>query len=129
MELTKILSSESDQMKDDTHHLDKAVELLRSGATMLGQACPACGTPLFKIGEQVMCAKCNKPVVILKATEDESKIFRGQTLATTEHTLLVKIDEAQSAIEKEQDPTKIAQLTQSLSNLLSALERLKKVDR
>jgi len=93
---------------------------------MLAQACPACSTPLFKIGEQVICAKCNKPVIILKAAEDESKILRERTLASTEQTLLGKIREVQSAIEKEQDPAKLAQLMENLSNLLSVLERLRK---
>jgi len=115
-------------MKDETAYVKKAGEMLRSGATMLAQACPVCGTPLFKIGEQVMCVKCNKPVVIMKATEDESKILRKRTLAATEQTILQKISEVQTAIEKEHDPAAIEQLTQSLSNLLGALERLRKVD-
>lgn len=114
-------------MKDDGQYLERATELLRSGATMLAQGCPVCTTPLFKIGEQIMCVKCNKPVVILKATEDESKIFRERTLAATEQTLLLKIKEVQSEIEKEKDPANIAQLTESLSNLLSALEKLRKL--
>lgn len=115
-------------MKDETAYVKKGGEMLRSGATMLAQACPACGTPLFKIGEQVMCVKCNKPVIIMKATEDESKILRKRTLATTEQTLLQKISEVQTAIEKEHDPAEIDRLTQNLSNLLGALERLGKVD-
>lgn len=115
-------------MKDDAQYLARAAELLRSGATMLAQPCPACSTPLFKVGEQVVCAKCNKPVIILKAAEDETKILRERTLAGTEQTLLGKIGEVQSAIEKEQDPAKITQLTESLSNLLSVLEKLRKIE-
>lgn len=113
-------------MNDNEPYLARAAELLRSGATMLAQACPACSTPLFKVGEQVVCAKCNKPVMILKAAGDETKILRERTLASTEQTLLGKIREVQSAIEKEQDPVKIAQLTENLSNLLNALEKLRK---
>jgi len=115
-------------MNDDKKHLERAAELLRSGASMLTQACPACGTPLFKVGEQVMCAKCNRPVFILKATEDESKIVRKSTLASAEQTLLLKVKEVQSTIEKEQDPAKIAQLADNLSSLLNALEKLRKLD-
>jgi len=113
-------------LKDDASYLARAAELLRSGATMLAQACPACSTPLFKLSEQVVCARCNKPVVILKTAEDESKILRDRTLASTEQTLLEKIKEVQSTIEKERDPTKIAQLTENLSNLLTVLEKLRK---
>ncbi len=115
-------------MSNETEYVKKAGEILRSGATMLAQACPVCGTPLFRISEQIMCVKCNKPVVILKATEDESKIIRKKILDATEQTLLRKISEVQTAIEKEHDPAKIEQLTQNLSNLLNALERLGKVD-
>ncbi len=114
-------------MKDDAGYLERATELLRSGATMLAQGCPVCTTPLFKIGEQVICVKCNKPVVILKATEDESKIIRERTLAATEQTLLLKIKEVQSQIEKEKDPATITLLTENLSNLLGALEKLRKL--
>jgi len=114
-------------MKDDGKYLEKATELLRSGATMLAQGCPACSTPLFKIGEQVMCVKCDRPVVILKATEDESKIVRERILAATEQTLLLKISETQSEIEREKDPARIAQLTENLSSLLGALEKLRKL--
>lgn len=113
-------------MKDDSQYLTRAAELLRSGATMMAQACPACATPLFKLSEQVVCAKCNKPVIILKATEDEGKILRERTLAATEQTLLKKIREVQSAMEKEQDPAKLAQHTENLSNLLGAIEKLRK---
>ncbi len=115
-------------MKSDTHYLTRAAELLRSGATMLAQPCPACSTPLFKLGEQVVCAKCNRPVIILKAAEDESRILRERTLASIEQTLLGKIREVQSAIEKEQDPAKTSQLTESLSGLLGALEKLRKTE-
>jgi UPF0148 protein len=114
-------------MKDDAPYVRRAAELLRSGAAMLSQACPACGTPLFKLGEQVLCARCNKPVIILKAGEDETKVIREQTLSNTEQTLLTKIGEVQSLIEKEQDPARIAQLTENLSSLLTALEKLRKV--
>ena len=114
-------------MKDDAQYLQRAAELLRTGATMLAQACPACATPLFKLGDQVTCVKCNKPVVILKAPEDERNMLRERTLESTEQTLLMKIREAQSAIEKEQDPMRIVQLTENLSGLLDALEKLRKV--
>jgi len=113
-------------LKNDSQYLARAAELLRSGATMLAQACPACTTPLFKVGEQVVCAKCNKPVIVLKATEDETRVLRERTLANTEQTLLGKIRDVQSAIEKEQDPAKLAQLTENLSNLLTVLEKLRK---
>ena len=113
-------------MENDAQYLARAAELLRSGATMLAQPCPACTTPLFKVGEQIVCAKCNKPVVVLKAGEDEAKVLRERTLANTEQTLLGKIRDVQSAIEKEQDHAKLAQLTENLSNLLTVLEKLRK---
>jgi UPF0148 protein len=112
-------------LDEDSRYLARAAELLRSGATMLAQACPACATPLFKLGEQVFCAKCNKPVIVVKAAEDEAKVLREQTLANTEQILLDKIRDMQSAIEKEEDPARLAQLTESLSNLLTALEKLR----
>lgn len=114
-------------MNEDAPYVGRAADLLKSGAAMLPQACPACGTPLFKLGEQVLCARCNKQVIILKAGEDETKVMREQTLSNTEQTLLAKIRGVQSSIEKEQDPDKIARLTENLTNLLTALEKLRKI--
>lgn len=113
-------------MKDESEAVQRAANLLRGGATMLAETCPSCGTPLFKIGSEITCAKCNKPVVIVSGAEDEAKVLRTKILGNAEQTLLKKITDVQAAIQKESDPESIRKLTESLTELLNALEKLRR---
>jgi len=105
----------------------RMAELLKAGATMLSDTCPECGTPLFKMGEGIFCPKCNRPVVIVKSTEDESKIASEHVLANTEQTILKKIRETDESIRREKDPEKLIQLGTALSGWLTALERIRRL--
>ena len=92
---------------------------------MLAYTCPACGTPLFKIGNEIKCPKCNKRVVIVTGSEDETKLLKAKVLDNTEQTLLKKVSDIQLAIQKENDPETLRKLTENLTGLLSALEKLR----
>ncbi len=105
----------------------RMAELLKAGATMLSDICPECGTPLFKMCEEIFCPKCNRPVVMVKSTEDESKIAAENVLANTERTILTKIRETDESIKREKDPEKLIQLGNSLSGWLTALERIRRL--
>jgi len=105
----------------------KMAELLKSGATMLSELCPECGNPLFKIKNEIFCVKCNKPVVIVKATESEIKALAPMILAGVEQTILSKIQEINSMIKEEKDLNRMIQLGSVLSGWLSALEKVKKL--
>ena len=112
-------------MIEESNAVKQAADLLKGGATMLADTCPACGTPLFKIGNEIKCPKCNKPVVIVTGTEDETKLLKARVLDNTEQTLLKKVSDIQLAIQKENDPETLRKLTENLTGLLSALERLR----
>jgi UPF0148 protein len=105
----------------------RMAELLKSGATMLSEICPECGTPLFKIGEEIICPECNKPVVIIKATEEETKVLGERVLATVEQTILKKIQETETMIKDEKDPGKLIEFGNVLSSWLTALEKIRKL--
>ena len=105
----------------------RMAELLKTGATMLSDICPECGTPLFKMGEGIFCPKCNRPVVMVKSTEDESKIAAEHVLTNTERTILTKIRETDESIKGEKDPEKLIQLGNALSGWLTALERIRRL--
>ncbi|MEM2896422.1 MAG: Sjogren's syndrome/scleroderma autoantigen 1 family protein [Candidatus Bathyarchaeia archaeon] len=109
------------------NQVKRMAELLKSGATMLSELCPECGNPLFKIKDEIFCVKCNKPVVIVKATESEVKALAPMILAGIEQTILSKIKEIDSMIKEEKDLNKMAQLGSVLSGWLTALERVKKM--
>ena len=100
-------------------------ELLKSGATMLQDTCPQCGTPLFRKGKETFCPKCNRPVVIVRSTEDESRLVTNQILENTEQTLLTKIREINSAVKAESDPEKLVAYGNALNTWLGAIEKLR----
>lgn len=105
----------------------RMAELLKAGAAMLSDVCPECGTPLFKMGQEIFCPKCNRPVVMVKSTGDESKIAAEHVLANAEQTILTKIGEADESIRREKDPEKLIELGNALSGWLTALERIRRL--
>jgi len=104
-------------------------ELLKSGATMLSKTCPECGSPLFKVGKDIICAKCNKQVVIVKATQKEDKITEEAVLSNVEQTVLSKIKEVNDAINSENDKDKLILNSQALSIWLDILDKIRKLRR
>jgi len=105
----------------------KMAELLKSGATMLQETCPQCGTPLFRKGNETFCPKCNRPVVIIQTAEDESRLLADRTLESTEQTLLGKIHEVNLAIKTETDPEKLAAYGNALTSWLGAIEKIRRL--
>jgi UPF0148 protein len=105
----------------------RMAELLKSGATMLSETCPECGTPLFRKGKDTFCPQCNKPVVIIKSTEQETRLMADKILEDSEQTLLSKIREVNSAMKNETDPDKLVAYGNALSIWLSAIEKLRKL--
>ena len=105
----------------------RMAELLKSGATMLSETCPECGTPLFRRGKETFCARCNKPVVIIQSAEDESRLMTDRVLETSEQTLLAKIQEINTALKNETDPEKLVAYGNALSSWLSAIEKLRRL--
>ena len=94
---------------------------------MLSESCPECGTPLFRVGKEMLCARCNKPVIMIKASEDESKHVADMVLAATEQTLLTKIREVNEVMRNEKDLEKLTEIGNVLSSWLAALDRLKRL--
>ncbi len=113
-------------MTEESNAVQRAADLLRRGATMLPDACPACGTPLFKTGKTITCPTCNRQVKIVSGTEDETRLLKAKILEDTEQTLLKKVNDVQAEIQKEKDPETIRKLTESLTGLLNALEKLRR---
>jgi UPF0148 protein len=105
----------------------KMADLLKSGATMLQETCPVCGTPLFRRGKETFCAKCNQPVAIIKNAEDESRLMAEKVLENSEQTLLAKIEEMSSALRGEKDPEKLAAYGNALTSWLDAIEKLRRL--
>ena len=102
-------------------------ELLKSGAKMLSESCPQCSSPLFKIKDEIFCAKCKKAVVKLKPTDEESKLEYSNVVKSVEQTVLKKIQEIESLIKLEKELDKLEILMNKLSDWLDTLEKINKI--
>ena len=102
-------------------------ELLKTGAKMLSESCPKCSSPLFKVKNEIFCAKCKKAVVKLKSTGEESKLVCSSVLESVEQTILKKIQEIESLIKLEKELDKLEILKNTLSNWLDTLEKINKI--
>jgi UPF0148 protein len=105
----------------------KMAELLKSGATMLPETCPECGTPLFRKGSETFCPKCNKAVVIVRSAEQETRLMADRILEDSEQTLLAKIQEVSSVMKIEKDPEKLIAYGNALASWLEAVERVRRL--
>ena len=114
-------------VKNELSDIKRMADLLKSGAKMLSESCPICNTPLFEFKDEVFCAKCNKPVAIVKGLKEEEKIKANQTLSLLEQNLLKKIWEANITLQKENDFEKLFNLTEMISNWLTILEKIKRI--
>src|SRR5438094_6342089 len=101
----------------------RMADLLKSGATMLSDVCPVCGTPLFKVKGEVFCAKCNKPVVYQKAMSPQATLSPGYLLDSVEMTIVGKISEANEVLMVAKDPETLSLYSNRFSAWLSLLER------
>jgi len=111
--------------------IKRMANLLRQGATLTDLSCPVCSSPLFRLKDGTLwCAKDEKKVIIVKEGEEPPK--PTPNISTTaydklEATLLAKVNDIQSKIEKTEDVDKLQKLTLALSELLNSLEKIKKM--
>ncbi len=113
-------------MADDVRRM---ADLLKSGATMLSDTCPVCGSPLFRVKGEVFCAKCNKPVVYEKATATgpSPTVSPSHLLDSLEQTVVAKLSEANEVLKSEKEPEKLAIYSNLVFGWLSTLEKLRSV--
>jgi UPF0148 protein len=105
----------------------RMADLLRSGATMLQETCPVCATPLFRLGKDTFCPKCNRPVAIVKSAEEEVRLAGQQVLDNLDQAILEKIAELNAAIKNEHGLTPLRELGEAVRTYLSALEQIRKL--
>ncbi len=105
----------------------RMADLLRSGATMLQETCPVCATPLFRLGKDTFCPKCNRPVAIVKSAEEEVRLASQQVLDNLDQAILEKIAELNAAIKNEHALAPLRELGEAVKTYLSALEQIRKL--
>ena len=104
--------------------IKKMAELLRQGATMLADACPQCGSPLLKVGEDLYCATCDRRIVIVDSDAEVESQAVKVLLPQLKETLLTKLMALNEVIEKENDTEALTKLANLMVLLLQALHRL-----
>jgi len=108
-------------------NIKKMADLLRRGASLLSQSCPQCGSPLFKIKDEIYCPSCEKKVVIVKEGEPIPPSVEGFMLSDLSSVLHNKLRETVESIKNETDPNRLQELLRIIVGILDALERLRRI--
>ena len=107
-----------------TEDVKRMADLLKSGATMLSDVCPECGSPLFRVKGDIFCAKCNKPVIYSRATGPPKTVSSNVLLESVEQTIVGKISEANELLKLEKDPERLSAYSNLVFGWLSMLEKI-----
>lgn len=112
--------------KTEDQPIKRMADLLRQGATLTELSCPVCASPLFRLQDGTLwCAKDEKKVIVVK--EGEEPKAGSTAYDKLEATLLSKVQQIQDKIQNTEDVEEMQKLSAALSELLSNLERVKKM--
>ncbi len=106
----------------------KMAELLRQGATMLADACPQCGSPLFKVKDDVYCAKCDRRIVYASSDEEVQSHAVKNLIPELRETLISKLKTLTEVIDSETDTEALTKLANLMVLLLQALHKLESMN-
>lgn len=112
----------------DEEYLKLMADLLKSGATMLQDTCPECGSPLFRISGEIWCPRHNKRVI--RAKKGEKPIIPvSSSLGDVERIIIKKIQENIKLINEEKNAANLEKLSSQLVKWLEALERIRRIQK
>lgn len=114
-------------MESEKEQFKRMADLLKSGATMLFEHCPECNSPLFKMGDEVRCPKCNRRVVIVKSEEEMLKAQGPPVLEAVEEVVLAKLQETVQQLKDEKDPDRLQKLGDLLTTWIGLVEKMKRL--
>ena len=118
------------QKKREEQHIRQMADMLRQCATLTELACPACASPLFRLGSGgLWCVKCEKKVVVMKGGEKATKIQGSIVLDDLEAVLLTKVQRIREKMRHEEDVEELRKMSITLSELLDNLEKIKRAKR
>ncbi len=109
--------------KDDTS-VKKMAELLHRGATMLADACPQCGSPLFKVEDDIYCVRCDRRVVYAESNEEVETQAVQTVIPELRETLIDKLKALNELVKSENDIEALTKLANLMVLLLQSLHRL-----
>ncbi|MDK6029077.1 Sjogren's syndrome/scleroderma autoantigen 1 family protein [Ignisphaera sp. 4213-co] len=117
----------SKQVKTDRDEIiRKASELLRSGATMLADVCPLCGSPLFKLPSGEVVCPIHGKVMLVKSEEEVSEAGVISTLMELEKSIANKLSTYVNKLKNNSSETEFDD-ARNIIAWLDALERIEKI--
>ena len=107
-------------MSRDRDKMKLAVELVRKGATMLGEPCPKCGGIRVSYHGKVYCTGHEDLASVVAA----ETVSAATVLAAMKEAVISKLNETTSALGQERDISKQEQLVSLMTKCYDLLEKL-----
>jgi len=101
-------------------------ELLRSGAVMLDQSCPLCGSPLFKLKTGEVVCPIHGPVRIVKSEKEAVEATTDAVISELEKLVSIRIHKMILEEKRLNEPMPMHKL-EELDKLLTILEKIKRI--
>ncbi len=111
---------------EDDAAIKRMADLLRRGATMLAQACPTCGAPLLKLGDEIYCASCDK--VISPQQESQEQVVQIKVSQLWE-AIIQKLNQLGELMSELTRPTELEPVVHLILQLLTALDLIIKISK
>jgi UPF0148 protein len=102
-------------------------ELLKSGATMLSEACPICSTPLFKLRSGEVICPIHGRVQIVRSDEELLSVTTINTLDELEKFTINTINRLRKELEEGNSDIKDERDIKLLNTWLEVLERIRRL--
>lgn len=118
--------SNDERQQNVDEGIQKAVELMRQGATMLNEACPECSGPLFQLKDDIICPQCEKKVLIVSDEAEVQEIEKEAILAELDLAICTQIETLIKRLDKEDDSDELMGIGRLTILWLEALEKLKR---
>lgn len=127
-ELQARLLKESDTKKEEAG-IQKAVELMRRGATMLNEACPECSGPLFQLPESrdIICPQCEKKVLIVSDEAEVQELEKESLLTELDQAICIQIENVMRRLKEEIDADELMTIGRLTILWLEILEKTKHI--
>ncbi|MCK5587153.1 MAG: hypothetical protein KAI34_00325 [Candidatus Lokiarchaeota archaeon] len=119
--------SNDERQQNVDEGIQKAVELMRQGATMLNEACPECSGPLFQLKDDIICPQCEKKVLIVSDEAEVQEIEKEAILAELDLAICTQIETLIKRLDKENDSDELMGIGRLTILWLEALEKLKRI--
>jgi len=119
--------SNDERQQNVDEGIQKAVELMRQGATMLNEACPECSGPLFQLKDDIICPQCEKKVLIVSDEAEVQEIEKEAILAELDLAICTQIETLIKRLDKEDDSDELMGIGRLTILWLEALEKLKRI--